>query len=305
MGACFTQWATLMEALVLYCKSYSKDVFRVKRLAVSVERHNQERLPFYVSVPAAELPLFAEQLAGLKVHLISDESILSANPLHLLAEMAALPGGISQQIVKSEFWRLNLCENYLCLDSDAVFIRDFGRDDFLTADGVPYTTVEEVKDLFEGALAQRKTGILENFQREAKAVQNTFERPGRAYSFGPMPLVWSRLVWLSLEKHFLQPRALSFAAAIERHPMESRWYGEALLKYRAIPLYPCQSLFKVYHYSWQLAADRRRGLNQALLSKLYLGVIYQSAWEKELDWPKEPGSWLSRLARRFKRIIGR
>ncbi len=35
-------------------------------------------------------------------------------------------GWESQQIVKSSFWKLNVCENYLMIDSDSYFIKDFG-----------------------------------------------------------------------------------------------------------------------------------------------------------------------------------
>jgi len=93
--------------------------------------------------------------------------------------------------------------------------------------------------------------------------------------------------------------------AILMAPMESRWYGEALLRYRAIPLLPCQPLFKVYHYAWQLDRDRRAGIGPDQLAQLYSGVIYQSAWEREMDWPSEGGNWLSHTARRLRRGLGR
>ena len=93
--------------------------------------------------------------------------------------------------------------------------------------------------------------------------------------------------------------------AILLAPLESRWYGEALLRYQAIPLMPCQPLFKVYHYAWQLAQDRRANIGPDQLAQLYSGVIYQSAWEREMDWPREGGSWSSQLARRLRRRLGR
>jgi len=232
-----------MKPLVLYCKSYSTDLRRLVRLAQSVEKFNKENIPFYVSVPEAELPLFKEHLDGLAVQLLSDEEILRASPRIDAQEVQKLPGGLSQQIVKSEFWRLSISEAYLCLDSDAMFIRPFHHHDYISADGTPYTVITEAHDLLEQSIARGKDRILENFLRESSTLQDLFGRQGKHYSFGPMPMVWHRNVWESLDMNFLQPKQMNFADAIELAPLESRWYGEALLKYKAINIWPTESFF--------------------------------------------------------------
>ena len=48
------------------------------------------------------------------------------------------PGWITQQIVKSSLWRLNICENYILIDSDSYFIRSFKINDFMYNDNIPY-----------------------------------------------------------------------------------------------------------------------------------------------------------------------
>lgn len=294
-----------MNSLVLYCKSFHIDLKRVVRLAKSVGRHNRDGLDFYLSVPKKDIQLFEENLHGLNVKLFADEDVIAANPQINQAVFSQLPGHISQQIVKSEFWRISPADAYLCLDSDSVFIRDFGLSDYMTSNGVPYTVLTEAHDLQYSALVQRKIQILDNFQREAASVQKRFGREGRTYSFGPMPMVWHRAVWESLEQAYLQPNGMSFMDAILLAPLESRWYGEALFKFHAVPLLPCEPFFKVYHYAWQLDQDRRHGLKEDQLARLYSGIIYQSSWERDMDWPKEGGSSLSKLTRRLKRKMGR
>ncbi|MFM6992748.1 MAG: DUF6492 family protein [Rhodoferax sp.] len=294
-----------MKPFALYCKSYHVDVRRVLRLAQSVQRFNLEHLPLYVSVPQADLALFREHLSGLPVTLLSDEDILQASPRIDAGQVARMPGSVSQQVVKSEFWRLGLCTAYLCLDSDAVFIRPFGVADFVAPDGTPYTMMDEAHDLLEAAMQHGRERVVTAFVAEAAQVQTLMGRVGRRYSFGPFPLVWHRAVWESLDAGFLQPRGMSLADAIAQAPIESRWYGEALLAYQAIPLLPCQALFKVYHYAWQYDQDRRAGVGPEQLASLYCGVIYQSAWERELDWPGEGGKLLSRWGRRLRRRLGR
>ena len=294
-----------MNTLVLYCKSYSTDLFRVQRLALSIQRYNREALPFFVSVPQAELALFQAHLAGLPVTLLADEEILQACGPQMAGKVAQMQGSVAQQVVKAEFWRLGHAWNYVCLDSDAVFIRPFGLADFVTPDGTPYTMMDEAHALLEDALQRKRVRVVDAFEREAEQVQQCFGRVGRRYSFGPFPLVWHRAVWQSLDAQYLQPRGMDFADAIAQAPIESRWYGEALLAWRAVPLMPCQALFKVYHYAWQFDQDQRSGLGLAQMARFYCGVIYQSAWERELDWPREGGNWASRLGRRLRRRLGR
>lgn len=294
-----------MTALVLYCKSYVTDLRRAVRLAESVQKFNTEHIPFYVSVPEKDLPLFQSQLSGLPVELLPDEAILGLIPRQDAQTLKNLPGHIAQQIVKSEFWRLGLADAYLCLDSDSLFIRPFGINDYMLSDGTPYFVMSEAQSLMDQSLSLKKMSVIDDFHREAAQLQHLFEREGKAYSFGPMPIVWHRAVWESLEEQYLKPRGMNFVDAILQAPLESRWYGEALLKYKALQLVPVEPFFKVYHYAWQLDADRRHGIAGGELAKLYSGVIYQSSWERHMDWPREGGGLWSRWGRRLKRKLGR
>ena len=294
-----------MKMLVLFCKSYRTDLKRVVRLAASIRDHNIEHIPFYVSVPTADLALFREHLSGLGVELLTDETIVKASPSISMADFQQLSGGLAQQIVKSEFWRLGLSKAYLCLDSDALFIRAFGMRDFIAEGEIPYTVMDEGHESLEAAMRHNKNRVLKDFVTESDSLQRLFSRTSRRYSFGPFPLIWHRAVWDSLEKNYLNPRNMSIVDAILQAPIESRWYGEALLAYQAVPLLPCQPLFKVYHYAWQYDLDLRGKMETEKLKKLYMGVIYQSAWERNMDWPQEGGNFSSKLGRRLRRILGR
>lgn len=294
-----------MKPFVLFCKSYSTDLKRVIRLASSIQQYNTEGIHFYVSVPSSDLSLFRQHLSNLNVELVADETIVAASPRIKMCQLQQIAGGLTQQIIKSEFWRLGISTVYLCLDSDAVFIRPFGVSDFMTSDGIPYTVIDEGHESLESVIRQKKYRIFQNYIKEADLFQQLFERQSRRYSFGPFPLIWHRAVWESLDANYLNPRGLSLADAITQAPIESRWYGEALLAYKAVPLLPCQPLFKVYHYAWQHDQDRRKKMGTEQLKKLYSGVIYQSAWEREMDWPQEGGNFSSKVGRRLRRILGR
>ena len=294
-----------MKELVIFCKSYHTDLNRTLRLIKSINEFNLDEIPVYISVPEADLTLFNDKLKDSGVHLITDESIIKSCLKIEFSEYQKMTPSKSQQVVKSEFWRLGLCANYLCIDSDSFFIRPFKVADFLHPNGTPYSVMDEAKDLLDLSLQFNKNRVAVNLNQEADLFRSIFMREGKSYYFGPSPWIWSRKVWQSLDENYLQPRKMNFLDAINTAPIESRWYGEALLTFKAIPLIPCQALFKVYHYAWQYDAAKKSGITNSRLASHYLGIIYQSSWERELDYPKEGGNLFSVWGRRMRRFLGR
>lgn len=298
---------TLVDAngFVLLCKSYRQDVRRVERMMASVQRHNVDDIPVVLCVPEADVELFRERLATFRYTLITDESVVLAHPdaqaRGLLDRYHRTPGSLSQQVVKSEAWRLIGCNAYLCLDSDTVFLRPFGRQDFLAADGHPYTIVHEDKDLFQLALCQGHEDVWTAFLATSRGMQDRFRRQGPVYSYGPFPVLWSARVWHDLERLDLAPKGLTLWDAISQIPSEAHWYGEALHALRSIPLHVIGPLCRCYHYSWQERLLRKLGENEATLAKHFLCVVYQSNWDEALDHGRRR-SRLSQWAWNIKRL---
>src|SRR6266404_8950533 len=123
-----------MVNLVLYCKSFHGDVERCRLLLESVKKHNKDNLPFYISVPKGDVKLFTDKLGIGGYILLADEEILGSN----LAQSWK-----NQQIVKMLFWKTLLALNYVVLDSDSYFIRDFYIKDFIVYGEIPYTVMHE------------------------------------------------------------------------------------------------------------------------------------------------------------------
>lgn len=293
-----------MTPLVLYCKSWRQDVLRARRLAQSVARFNREKLELHVSAPTPDLPLFRQHLAGVPHVLHADEDILRRNPRLMLAHVASMPGYRSQQVVKSEFWRLGLCENYVCLDSDSYFIRDFGLADFVTPDGTPYTVLHEGKDFLQYLVNIGKQKYVDHADDETRRFAAEFPGVESRYRFGPTPVVWSRRAWAALDEQVLQPRGLSFADAIARFPSELHWYGGAVLACRPFPLVPREPLFRLYGYIEEYWRARRLGETDDTLRRNFLGVTRQSSWDKTSDL--EPDKRIRRALRKVvKYALGR
>lgn len=294
-----------MAGIPLFCKSYHQDVLRVKRMADSIEACNADNLPVFISVPSGDRQLFLNQIGSGRCEWLSDEEIVAANPALSWAKLQAIDPGKSQQVVKSEFWRLHQCEAYLCLDSDSVFIRKFQSSDFLAADGVPYTTMHQGKELLQLATNLGKNKLVENYRKDCAHAKTIFNRNGLDYDFGPTPVLWASKVWQDLATRYLEPRGMTFMDAIIKLPAELRWYGEALLEYQSIPLHPTEPLFRVYHTDWQYFAQRKMGETLEKLQDNYLGVVMQSNWHYEMDFSNTGKSVLSGVARKIKRQMKR
>lgn len=275
---------------------------RLRRLLESINQFNVDRLDFYISTPEVEKNLLVEMLGEKGYIWVADEDIVRANTKADFAKYQSIPGSLSQQIIKSEFWRLGYAENYLCLDSDCLFIRNFYKADFLSPDGVPYTVLHQNKELFQIAANRGHSKVERDLRVEAERVQALFDRRGPHFYCAPAPFIWSAKVWQSLDMKYLTPKGISLWELVSSQHPETLIYGEALLKYCAIPLIAIEPLFRTYHYDWQYFLMRRLGETETKLAKNYLGIIYQSAWESELNLELSRKSIYSKLLRRVKRF---
>ena len=292
-----------MKDLVLYCKSYRRDFLRLKRLLTSITSYNTDEIPFYISTPENQYQdLIAVLGTSSGFYWVSDESIIAANPLVPVGIEKTRSGGLSQQVIKSEFWRLSISENYLCIDSDSKFICSFKKADFVTDDNVPYTVLHQNKELFQMASNRGHQKFERDLKVEAERVRLLFNRPGPNFYAAPSPFNWSAKVWQSLDQEYLQPRGITIWDLITSEHPESLIYAEALLKYRAIPLVTIEPLFRVYHYDWQYFLMKRLGESESKLAQHYLGVIYQSAWDLDNQIDPSNKSLPSRALRRIKRF---
>ncbi len=292
-----------MLNFVLYCCTFRKDLLRTVKLAESIHKHNVSKIPFYISVPPEDVDLFKEHLNGLGVIVFDEKDIFAANPKLDIQKLYSIRGGLRQQVIKSEFWRLGISKNYLVLDSDCIFIRDFDESDFIVKDDVPYSIIHEGRDVLQATERFGPKKIRQHFLADREPIKAALGRTGVTYDFGYAPFLWSGKVWESLDQHYLSPNGMNFLDAVLLCGSEFTWYGESLMSFRAIPIYPREQLFKHYHYEHQLWADQVLGYKEKLLALDYLGVVYQSNWESWGDFGPSNKSVLSRIWRTVKRAL--
>lgn len=290
------------DKVVLFCKSYEKDVLRARRLAESVHRFNADNIPLYMSVPASDLNMFKQCFDTISCQFITDEEMLAKSTQVHGPLPHRFPSELLQQLIKLEFWRMGSCENYVWIDSDSYFIRTFTVNNFFHDETIPYTVQHDFKDLFDFARRTGNRKIIDDFEQLATKFQKLFNRTGPLYNFGCSPLIWSCKVLESLYEDYLRPNRITIFDLLQEYHCEMQLYGEYLLFSNIMPIIPIDPLFKIYHYVDQFLEGQMKGESDFFLSKQYLGVVMQSNWAK-LPERKPPLVRLKRFLGKMARQI--
>ena len=260
-----------MATFGILVKSFREDAPAAKRLFDSLRRFNSDDLPIWVVVPDADVSVFTNMTQGLCE--VIPESALEE---HLVSEPVAgiRPGYINQEIVKLAFWEMGIADNYLPVDSDAVFLRPFGINDFMFAQDVPYTVLLEDRELqmdpdYYASHWQGREAILRRIQQQVGLNDSRL-----LTCHGHQVL--SSMVLRSLSEEYLKPRDWSYARMLEEGPYEFSWYNFWLQKSKIMPIEIREPYFKVIHSKEQHADLAIRGVTTSDIARGYLGVIVNS-----------------------------
>jgi hypothetical protein len=288
-----------MFALVI--KSYFNDLNRADRLVKSITKYNADRLPVYVVVPGEDLLPFKEKLGSQNINYLKDEDILELTMMHSKSKRVELPPVILQQVVKSEFWRLGLTENFLIIDSDSYFIKEFTLQDFIFDEHTPYTIMNEGRHQLDWAARAGNERFIRDYHELRERALGLFDRAGPHFDFAPTPMICSSHVWRAMYEKVAKPVGESFYDQIVQFPCETQWYGEFLLHDLTIPIIPREPLFKVWGFKDQWKEGISLGETDHILAQNYLGVIDQSYWSRSLDAYTKKQKRIIKWKRRLKR----
>lgn len=263
-----------MDNLVLLFKSHRPHLNYTKQLLETAIEHNRDRIPIYIAVPKHQQALFKDALGESDYTLIADEDILQGE---------VPQSWITQQLVKMKFSELGVCQNYLWVDGDSYFIRDYYITDFMYTEDIPYTTMHENKDLFQWMATKGNLldSVLKSYREDRDKVREVFGRTGKYFDW-TCPNLWSVKVFEHMKEHYLLPNNLTFQTLLQHVPGELIWYGEYLLASQAIPLIPCESWFKPFHYLEQMLDCKKQGNTEETLAKNFLGIVMPSKETNQL-----------------------
>ena len=264
-----------MTELALLVKSYAADFDYAQRLMDSITLHNIEALPVFVVVPETDVTTFVG-MVGDRAEVLSEELLGK----HLVNEPTAgfSAGYINQEIIKLSFWELGLCENYLCVDSDAVFVRDFTRSDFMARPGVPFTFLTEDRELQVEPDYYTHTWV--NRLKSLEKIREAIGYRGRWLLTVHGHAVFSATVLKSFLTDFLEPLGWDYKDALKVSPYEPTWYNTWLLHTGVIEIIPREPIVKTFHNSTQHLDYVLREVNPEDIARGYVAVVVNSNYSR-------------------------
>ena len=286
--------------LVIFCKTYAGDSANFKSMLASYNTFNCDNIPLYVSVPKEDVDEF-KAICEDKAIVISDESYARG---YLSEEgLWGMTGGyINQEICKLSFWEAGYAENYLCVDSDAYFIRKFYVDDFMANKSTPYTVLTMDKDLhvqpwYRDFSDWRKEKIEAIF----KAVGLNDRRLLTCHGM----TVLNAEVLRDLKESFMRRRNYSYRELIAISPYEFTWYNAWLQKSKKIDIFATEPFFKTFHTREEYRSYRLNLITVDNLATQYVGIVLNSNWRRKKEPFKYeyPGGFITLLNKILKRII--
>jgi Family of unknown function (DUF6492) len=261
--------------IALMLKSYSGDFAFAQRLVESFTRHNPEGLTLFCVVPKSDLAMFAT-LASEHV-VVMDESPFEG--YFVTEELnGTRPGYINQEIVKLAFHELGLAENYFCIDSDAVIIRDLHSSDFLAPDGYPYSVLVESNEL--KVEPRYYAQYWESREAALARIAEVIGIPDSVMLTCHGHQVFSTEALRSFVSEFLAPRGWAYRDALAEAPYEFTWYNFWLQKSGVIPIHSREELVKVFHHENQHFEYILRGVTEADMARGYLAVVVNSNYSR-------------------------
>ncbi len=279
---------------VLFCKSYIGDLERAKNLKKTIDKYNIECIPLYFVVPQSDIKIMSEQIItgeeNYEVNFVSDETVLSLKKNNV-------QNWYTQQLIKLNFWKLNICNHYLCLDSDCLFIRNFFVRDFLYDQNTPYLPLTEPLKGIETAFMQLfRYGQCKSEEDIWNSIsKNYLERDGKRFCLNVPPIL-STEVLKNMENNYLKTKKMTFSDLIDINPYEYEWYCDYLLKYQPIKYVVCQTFFFSFYTETLYQIYRLLGFDLSILSQYYVGIILHEGYIKDKYYRP---SLLGKIVRRF------
>ena len=263
-----------MENLIFYCKSFSRDFAHFGKLVETFNLYNRDNIKLVASVPENEVSLFKE-FESPNIQIISDESFAKDYMFKEAPSYCSL-GYANQEICKLVFFKTNLCENYLCLDSESVFIRDFYKADFMFDENIPYTVLVMDKDLCIEKDYNKRHWIPR--QEKIKEIYDYIGLKDDRLRTCHNNQIFNCAVLKDLEDNLITPNKLTWAKLIDISPYEFTWYNAWFQKCKIIPEYAVEPFFKMFHIQEHYIFSHLHALSKKDIAKAYVGIIMNSSW---------------------------
>ncbi|MDD2839595.1 MAG: DUF6492 family protein [Rickettsiales bacterium] len=265
-----------MHNFIIFCKSHRKDINRFKVLKETIDNFNEDKIPFYVVCPRVDKELFLSLKngkEGYEYQVITDEEVLGIDKNHK-------QNWYSQQIVKLSFYKTNIAEHFLIIDSDCYFLRNFKKSDFMANENTPYINLDFGNINFITLLFVKEEKIEKD--SEGRFVNDTDSFFGlKTKNAGILiPFVASSKVLKEMDIYLAKEKNMTFDDLIKSYPFEMMWYKSYLLKFKPISYEFSHPTFFHVHLQTQYKIYQYLGFTEKILSRNYIGIVLNNGWTK-------------------------
>ncbi len=244
--------AEYKNAFAIFCKSYHEHLDKSIFMYKSVEDYATESYPFYMIVPAKEIALFKKAFFESKFkkmpEFLTEEEILKKCGIFdkIYDDVPAIQNGWRiQQMVKLCIHKTMLAKDYLTLDSDTYFVKNFDKSIFyhnktLKTVGVKIANNQNkaIKELH-----------FENNSSESSQKYNVYSyirylfKPNKTidnwpwYDFISSYALWSSDIVAEMVNNLYNSMHFDIKDMIKIAPWEGLWYGQFIQTYYPDKLY--------------------------------------------------------------------
>lgn len=282
------------EPLVFFLKSYAPDLEFAHRFLQSFTRHNVDGIPLLLVVPDSEIGLFETFTnAG---HSVLGESRFEQWLPHESIHGNSI-GYTHHQVIRLSFWELGIAQNYLNVDSEMVFLRDFRVSDFLADDITPYTFLSEDFELWTDP-AYRESHFLRRREQMLSIKKALGWRDprfptmhgGGVYNFEALRL---------LREEFMDPRGLAYSDLLRIGPIPPTWHSFWVQYRKPYAVIPRRPWYLFIHNSEQLQRLILEGKHEADIAEDFLALNLNTGFSRDaglLDLTLPPRDALARYS---------
>jgi FkbM family methyltransferase len=265
----------------IYIGTSKRDIVQYRYLVNSIKAYNIDNIPVYTCVNDDDLEIFKTEFDGYGITFLKDNDVYPNKIENVWYK---------QQLIKMNFWRTNLLDIMVQIDSDSFFIKNFYKSDFMVNENIPYTVIHENKELKEFFSkynlfnSQNEDNgdfrINQGFSDNSLKIRDILETNHitAEYDYGHPPCIWSNKIWEKLYVDYIEPNQLTYEQLLEYANSEQQWYGEMLLATNLFPIYPKENLFKTFHYKENYIDFIKENNKLENIKYNYHGICLQSNW---------------------------
>lgn len=263
-----------------FLKTYNKDISYVKRLINSFNIFNVEGIKMVLMCPNNDLPLFNEfnskNISVLSEDILSRQLLTNREYSNLITKSSL--GYCNQSILKLCFWELEIFENYFCIDSEAVFIKDFHFDDFMFNQSIPFSTLIEDNEFKVNSRLYDYDYISRD--KSLEKIKNFMKISNDHFLTIHGNCTLSSIVLKKMKIEILNKHNISYKDLIKISPYEFSWYSFFLQKNQTIKIVIREPVLKLFFNPYQYNEYLSKGIKVDDLKKGYLGYIINSNFSR-------------------------